>query len=358
MPSFDEITEQWKKRLGGVRQYEVVEEAQDVSAIPLEPVVLEGEYDRAQALLRSLLRTYRGRTLPEVLPGERVSNVHGSCLRLETACQGSISTFQVERTRAMLFSDLRLLYGIGEVTQQRLKKEGVRSVLDLLDHPLWGGQARELVGLVDRADTVPLQKWLWRWLPKSHPEALSLAGLHDRGDFLMLDIESMGLFGRPIILIGLARPQGEAIAVDQYLLRDLSDEPAALTELCARVTERTVLITYNGRSFDLPCIEERLGYYGLDPLPRCLHLDILHFARRRWRNCYDNCALTTLERMLFGLQRNDDVPSALVPEFYEAYLKEGNAGPLLPIVQHNRQDVLTLAKLYSVLCRRWGHGHC
>ncbi|KUG20682.1 hypothetical protein ASZ90_009572 [hydrocarbon metagenome] len=61
----------------------------------------------------------------------------------------------------------------------------------------------------------------------------------------------------------------------------------------------------------------------------------------------------TLERGLFGIERSGDVPSQMVPEFYEAYLRSGNPGPLVPVVEHNRQDVITLARLFARLMEEW-----
>lgn len=356
VPSFDDITRRWKERVERGREYEIIEEGEEVSGPYVDSRVYGREYDRAQALLRSLLRRYQDKTLSEALPGEVVTNPQGSCFHLNVEYQGEFSNFHTEKTREILLSDLKLLYGIGDITEEALKKQGMFSIEDLRDHPVWGTSAEAFLQLWETADATALQEWLWRWLPKSHPEALSLAGLYDRRDFLIIDIETMGLFGRPIILIGLARPQGETITVHQYLLRDLSDEPAALIEFCEQITDHTALMTYNGRSFDLPYLEERLGYYELEPLPELVHFDILHFARRQWRGHFQDCRLTTLEREIFGHTRKDDVPSALVPEFYDTYLREGNVGPLVPIIQHNQQDILTLARLFSDLCQRWGHG--
>jgi hypothetical protein len=83
------------------------------------------------------------------------------------------------------------------------------------------------------------------------------------------------------------------------------------------------------------------------------HFDVLHFSRRAWRGQFPDCRLTTLERNLFGIERADDVPSSLVPEFYETYMRTGNAGPLIPIVEHNRMDLVTLANLFSRLHEEW-----
>jgi uncharacterized protein YprB with RNaseH-like and TPR domain len=76
------------------------------------------------------------------------------------------------------------------------------------------------------------------------------------------------------------------------------------------------------------------------------HFDILHSARRQWKRVMPDCRLTTLETRLFGIVRDGDIPSSMVPEFYATYLATGNAGPLVPIVSHNRQDLVTLTRLF------------
>ena len=62
-----------------------------------------------------------------------------------------------------------------------------------------------------------------------------------------------------------------------------------------------------------------------------------------------NCKLQTLEKHLFDFERVDDVPSSLVPSFYKTYNETGNIGPLIPIIEHNREDVVTLARILSRL---------
>jgi hypothetical protein len=79
------------------------------------------------------------------------------------------------------------------------------------------------------------------------------------------------------------------------------------------------------------------------------HFDVLHFARRKWRYETPDCRLHTLQEFLLGA-READIPSALVPEFYETYLRTHNVGPLLAIVEHNRQDLIGLAHIFSKVC--------
>ena len=50
--------------------------------------------------------------------------------------------------------------------------------------------------------------------------------------------------------------------------------------------------------------------------------------------------------MVLGVHRDDDVPGQMVPEFFETYLRSGTADRLYLIVGHNRQDVVSLARLF------------
>jgi hypothetical protein len=76
------------------------------------------------------------------------------------------------------------------------------------------------------------------------------------------------------------------------------------------------------------------------------HFDVLHFSRQRWKGKFPSLRLAALEKEILGVYRSDDIPGQMVPEFYEAYLRSGNCGPLVPIVEHNRQDVVSLARIF------------
>ena len=108
-------------------------------------------------------------------------------------------------------------------------------------------------------------------------------------------------------------------------------------------------ISFNGKSFDIPYISERAAYYGMPVNLNQPHFDLLHFSRRRWAGSLPNVRLSTLERQILGISRAVDIPGSLVPEFYEAFLRTGNCGPLVPIVDHNRQDLISLGFLLQTL---------
>jgi uncharacterized protein YprB with RNaseH-like and TPR domain len=82
------------------------------------------------------------------------------------------------------------------------------------------------------------------------------------------------------------------------------------------------------------------------------HFDLLHFARRALKSKINNCRLETVEKYL-DIDRGVNVPGALVPDFYQTYLTTGNVGPLVAIVEHNKQDLVTLATLFSRLYEEW-----
>ena len=148
-------------------------------------------------------------------------------------------------------------------------------------------------------------------------------------------------------VFGIGAIENGTLNVHQYLLRDIAEEQAALYETIRHLSgERKALMTFNGKAFDLPYISDRLGYYGMDIPTRIPHFDVLHFSRRYWRDTFPSMRLTTLEREILQIHRKDDIPGQVVPEFYETYLRTGNCGPLVPIVEHNRQDIISLALLF------------
>lgn len=95
-----------------------------------------------------------------------------------------------------------------------------------------------------------------------------------------------------------------------------------------------------------------MNYYNIRNSLNNPHLDLLHFARRAWRNELPNFKLVTLESHL-GVKRKLDIPGELIPEFYDTYLKTKNTGLLIPIVEHNRHDIVTLVRIFNELGKIW-----
>ena len=345
-----------KQRSEHAREFEVVSEPEkrlkDFNVMVPESLISGNEYDKALRLEKKLIQEFEGRRLEKVIPGKVVSNEYGDCYRVADESDIRFKKADSEKSRQLILSDLKLIHGIGPARERVLKQYGYETIEDLRKHPIWQQAASEFLKLTDAKEVGSLQNWLWQRLPKSHPLAHYLAGLCKDEDFAIVDIETLGLFGRPIILLGVAKPRKNKIYTNQFLLRDISDEVGALWAFISSLEAGSSFITFNGRGFDIPFIKERLAYYGLEASLDNPHFDVLHFTRRALGSKLDNCRLETVEKYL-DIHRDIDIPSALVPEFYETYLRTRNVGPLVAIVKHNKQDLTTLASLFSELYEEW-----
>jgi len=355
--TFDRIGKRWRESVDKVKEYEIIESEEEVPEgfIPSISFGIDyQEYQEVEKLKQRLLKKYKGKKLEVVIEGNEFKTKKGICYHIENQEKISLKTINPAQAREKILSDLKLIYGIGEVTELILKEEGYKTIEDLTGHPRFGSEAKKFLEIVDKCDTCQIVNWIGHWFPKSHPLALYPSGFYKKEDFIILDIETMGRFTRPIILFGLAQISGGNILINQYLLRDIKEEPSALTGFLSDLNESSVFITFNGRTFDLPYIRQRLAYYRMKGDLEKPHFDILHFSRRAWGERVPNCRLNTLEKYLLGIERKDDVPSALIPHFYETYMRSKNVGPLIPIIDHNKQDLLTLAEIFSKLHEEWG----
>lgn len=165
---------------------------------------------------------------------------------------------------------------------------------------------------------------------------------------LFLDTETTGLGGAGAMafLVGLAWFEGSGqLVLEQLLLREPADEPALLCHLSRRLDHASVLVTYNGKTFDMPLLSSRFVMNRL-PHPRVPpHLDLLHVARRLHKSRLGQCRLVSLESGVLGFERGPDVPGEEIPPLYSHYLRTGQASVLWPVVEHNAWDVMSMAAL-------------
>ncbi|MDA8333436.1 MAG: ribonuclease H-like domain-containing protein [Peptococcaceae bacterium] len=311
-------------------------------------------HEEAEMLRKQLLRQYRGRKIEDVFAGEEAGEDGCTCYRMHSRSPLSLSMLDPDTVRERLLGHLRLLYGIGGVTEESLKSQGYHTITDLTRHPRYGPEAARLAAIIGKGDPAELTGWIRRWFPGSHPLAFYCSSFHDPGQLVLLDIETLGLSpDTPVILLGAAFLSGSEVVVSQYLVREIGEEAAVLKLFLSHLNPGSFLVSFNGKSFDVPYLKARMAYYGIKGRIEHPHYDLLYFSRKTWRGGMDNCRLTTLEEHLFGVTRVNDVPSELVPSFYKTYERTGNIGPLVPIIEHNRQDLVTLARLFARLHEEW-----
>ena len=173
-----------------------------------------------------------------------------------------------------------------------------------------------------------------------------------------LDTETTGLAGGTgtcAFLIGMGTLQGTQFVVRQFFLRDYPEEKAILQALSETLAAFDGLVTYNGKTFDIPLLETRYALARMkSPFGRLMHLDALHPSRRLWRLRLESCKLTDLESAVLGIEREGDVAGSEIPAIYFDYLRAGDARGLQPVFHHNALDIMTLAAVTVELARAIG----
>jgi uncharacterized protein len=207
-------------------------------------------------------------------------------------------------------------------------------------------------------------------LADTHEAGQLLGGTAVCEPFVFFDLETTGLSGGAgtvAFLVGCGGFDADgAFVTRQYLLARLGDERALLGSVARELTRAGSLVSFNGKSFDAPLLESRYLYHRLDWVgERLPHLDMLHVARRFWRDAGDrhremtldgarlseesdelaDCSLCGLERRLLRTHRTSDISGYEIPSRYFRFLRTGDATPLRRVLEHNRLDLLTLAYL-------------
>lgn len=184
-------------------------------------------------------------------------------------------------------------------------------------------------------------------------ERLSAANITaDISSTLFVDTETTGLAGGTgthVFLVGLGTFVEAGFQVRQYFLRHPGEERALLSAVETELGGSSCLVTYNGRSFDLPMLQTRFRmHHHQCPVPD-IHLDLLHSARAIWKHRLPSCSLGTVERDVLGIVRSDDAPGWMIPQMYFEYLQSRNVHSLTNVFNHNQQDIVSLARITALL---------
>jgi tetratricopeptide (TPR) repeat protein len=173
---------------------------------------------------------------------------------------------------------------------------------------------------------------------------------------VFIDLETTGLSGGAgtvAFLVGCGYFDRGAFQVLQFLLTSYNAERALLAAAAELFGDADLIVTYNGKTFDVPVMETRWAFHRLPaPLDEVPHFDMLHPARRLWRSRAavadsGGCRLTTLERALLNLRRVGDVDGFEIPGRFFQFLRTADPRPLEPVLEHNRLDLVSLAAVTS-----------
>jgi uncharacterized protein YprB with RNaseH-like and TPR domain len=205
-------------------------------------------------------------------------------------------------------------------------------------------------GRVSVADSLPPSSGAWDTL------GLLAGGPNPTGRLLFVDLETTGLAGGAgtcAFLVGCGWFDGGTFRIRQFFLSSPPGERGLLHALAEMAADAGAVVTYNGKTFDLPLIETRFLFHRMStPFAAMTHIDMLHAARRLWRSDDDDpdraqgsCRLTAIEETQLGHLREGDVPGFEIPGRYFHYVRTGDARPLDGVLEHNRLDILALAMM-------------
>ena len=176
------------------------------------------------------------------------------------------------------------------------------------------------------------------------------------GNVAYIDTETTGLNGGSgtyVFVAAVARPIDCGLRVAQVFLPQPGMEPAFLHALREELEPADSIATFNGGSFDLPVLRTRWVMARMPgELTDSPHVDLLTLVRALYRHRLETCTLRMVEERLLGYERDDPIPSALVPDAYFDYLRAGSLEFLEAALEHNRLDVISLVHLHSRLLLR------
>jgi len=304
----------------------------------------------ALVLKNKLMRKYKDVSIEDHFDGKVVEIKDSQCYYLEFEQKIEPLTVDYPTIKRNILNDLTLIHGIGPHKEEKLKSKKMITIEDLATHNKYGQQAIEILGYFGTENYQAFARWIdnRRKIAKSDPKALAVSQyLHKQ--FVFLDIENLGFPDLPIILIGIGIVENKKLIVKQYLVREPEEEVGVLHAILNELNDNSVIVSFNGRAFDVPVINARLEKKDIQNEITNLHYDLYWFSRRAWKGKLQNCKLPTIEKEILKIKRKNDIPSYMVPDFYYEYLETKNIGLLIPIIQHNVTDIVSLYDLYRIL---------
>ena len=168
-------------------------------------------------------------------------------------------------------------------------------------------------------------------------------------DVVFFDLETTGLSSTPLFLIGTMFYDGSSFVVRQYLARTYAEEQAAIALFLTEADDKKVLVSFNGKTYDVPYLRTRAAATGVPYRFSPVHIDLLHIGRRAWKGEHPDFKLQTLERRVCGRRRSGDIPGSEIPAVYHSFVRTGNAVLIAEVLKHNLLDLVTLADLLTRL---------
>ncbi|MGV9172606.1 MAG: ribonuclease H-like domain-containing protein [Promethearchaeia archaeon] len=315
-------------------------------------------YRRTEFNITALIEDYRREKLESLFPNHRtIENKMGHFTEFFWTHDNFPCNLELMETKSKLLKNLKLVYNIGKVTEKKFNKRGMMTLQDLQNHLRFGKSAKRMLRYIK-------QKAYPHLIQNRYIYDIDVSFCFDLTDLLFLDIETLGLYDSPIIMIGL----GYFTKEKEFIIRILfANEVENEIALCEHLKEEILphfncFVTYNGKSFDLPYIANRFLYFFDDnPMiresdtpykdsnTRFHHIDLYHNCRRVFKEHYRDFTLTNMERELLNCPRENELPSNLVGHCYRRFKKNPHryVGLIKKSIEHNYEDIRSLPLIFQ-----------
>ena len=188
------------------------------------------------------------------------------------------------------------------------------------------------------------------------PENLSIYPFYEKefsvNDTLFFDTETTGLShgaGNMVFLAGIGFVEKNRFIVKQYFVSNPAVEFQLVENLVKLFNERKIVITYNGKCFDIPIIKTRCAMHGILE-PDIEQIDLYHISRFIWKDKLNSFRLVDVEKEILNFERKGDLPGSMAPFAYREFLLRGETGLLERVFKHNLRDIYSLLELFYKVC--------
>lgn len=164
---------------------------------------------------------------------------------------------------------------------------------------------------------------------------------------VILDIETTGLSRKNdlIITIGLLYGSDDEVVTEQYFAESLTDEVKLIENFLDRIRSFDSVLTYNGDSFDLPFIREKINFYGFEDF-NAKQID-LYKTVRKYKDILglQKTNQKEVEKYLH-IERRENLKGSDVALLYKNFLLKGASSE--EIILHNKYDLINFHKILKI----------
>ena len=314
---------------------------------------------RHELNISKITEKYKGKTIEELFPNHSIiHNSMGFFMEISWHLSDMPCQLNLASTKKNLLNNLKSIERIGEITEKELMNRSMHAIPDLAHNLKYQHSAEKMIKLIRAKDYLTFSN-------KKNVYDIDVLFCFNPEELLFLDIETLGLYLAPIIMIGCGFFQKEGIVIQVLFARDLEEEIAICEHLRRHLLPNyKCFITYNGKSFDIPFLANRfLYFFEENPMiytdeelyqtinTRFHHVDLYHNCRRQYKDEFSKFNLTAVEEGLLKRKRKNDVQGSFMNAYYRMYLRDRikYSGLIKKCIEHNFQDIYLMPLILKKL---------